>query len=55
MNRETLRNIGVNACRFVLAATFIFSGYVKAVDPIGTQYKINDYLAAVGLEGAVPG
>lgn len=54
MNRETLRNIGVNACRFLLAATFVFSGYVKAVDPIGTQYKINDYLAAVGLEGSVP-
>lgn len=55
MNRETLRNIGVNVCRLLIAATFIFSGYVKAVDPIGTQYKINDYLAAVGLEGAVPG
>ncbi len=44
----------MNTCRFILAATLVFSGYVKAIDPIGTQYKIHDYLAAVGLAGAVP-
>ena len=54
MNKETIKDIGVNVCRFVVALTFVFSGYVKAVDPIGTQYKLNDYLAAVNLEGAVP-
>ena len=36
-------------CRLILAATFIFSGYVKAIDPLGTQYKIQDYLVALGL------
>ncbi len=30
--------------RFILAAAFIFSGFVKAVDPLGFQYKIQDYL-----------
>ncbi|MFW5553283.1 MAG: MauE/DoxX family redox-associated membrane protein, partial [Prevotella pectinovora] len=54
MNKETIKDIGVNVCRFVVALTFVFSGYVKAVDPIGTQYKLNDYLAAVNLEGSVP-
>ena len=32
MNKETIKDIGVNVCRFVVALTFVFSGYVKAVD-----------------------
>ncbi len=47
-------HIIINICRLLLAGTFIFSGYVKAIDPLGTQYKINDYLAAVHLAGVVP-
>ena len=38
-------------CRFVLAVVFIFSGFVKAIDPLGTQYKIQDYLDAFGWTG----
>ena len=34
----------VNLCRLVVSLTFIFSGYVKAIDPLGTQYKLQDYL-----------
>lgn len=49
-----MRKAAVNICRLLLAVTFIFSGFVKAVDPLGTQYKIHDYLAAVGLVGYVP-
>ncbi len=41
----------VNLCRFILAGVFIFSGFVKAVDPLGTQYKLQDYAEAVGLAG----
>ncbi len=44
----------VNACRFLLGATFVFSGFVKAIDPIGTQYKLQDYISAVGMGGIVP-
>lgn len=43
-----------NVCRLLLSATFILSGYVKAIDPLGTQYKIKDYLEALSLYGVFP-
>ena len=49
-----MRKVAVNICRLVLALTFIFSGFVKAVDPLGTQYKIHDYLMAWGIGKMVP-
>ena len=44
----------VNICRLLLAVVFILSGFVKAVDPLGTQYKIEDYLKAMSLGGLLP-
>ena len=49
-----IKNVTVNMGRIVMAVTFIFSGYVKAIDPLGTQYKIADYLQAMGLVGYIP-
>ena len=49
-----MRKILVNIARLLLALTFILSGFVKAVDPLGTQYKINDYLSAMHLRTFVP-
>ncbi len=49
-----LRRVLVNVCRLILAVTFILSGFVKAVDPLGTQYKLNDYLAAMQLGTLLP-
>lgn len=34
--------------RTILGVVFIFSGAVKAIDPLGTVYKIEDYLKAFG-------
>ena len=49
-----MRKVIVNIARFLLAATFIFSGFVKAVDPLGTKYKIADYLTAMRLGAYAP-
>lgn len=38
-----------NICRFLLGAVFVFSGFVKAIDPLGSFYKIQDYLTAFGV------
>jgi len=49
-----VKKVLVNGCRLVLALVFILSGFVKAVDPLGTQYKIEDYLQAMHLGWALP-
>jgi uncharacterized membrane protein YphA (DoxX/SURF4 family) len=52
-NKTTSNNlpmkVAVNICRFMLGAAFIFSGVVKAVDPIGTQIKLSDYMYAFNM------
>lgn len=42
-NKKALHITG-SIARTLLALTFLFSGFVKAVDPLGTVYKIQDYL-----------
>ena len=42
--------IAVDVCRILLALTFVFSGFVKTVDPWGTGIKVGEYLAAFDMD-----
>ncbi len=39
-----------HVARLIIGLTFIFSGFVKVVDPWGTMIKVNEYLAIYGIE-----
>lgn len=50
MYSNQIRRFLSEISRWILGLTFLFSGFVKAVDPIGTVYKIQDYLIALHLD-----
>lgn len=42
-------NAVLTVCRLLVGALFIFSSFTKGVDPLGTKYKMLDYLAVYGM------
>ena len=54
---RSTRNVLVSVLQNFTGALFIFSGYVKAIDPLGTAYKMEQYFAefAATAEGAGAG
>lgn len=43
-----------NLFRILIGLVFIFSGFVKGIDPLGTVYRIEDYFIAFGIPWAIP-
>ena len=48
--KETIKIIS----KIIVAVTFIFSGFVKCVDPTGFAIKMEEYLVVFGLDFLVP-
>ena len=49
-------NVLTHITRLLVAVTFIFSGFVKLVDPLGSAYKFEEYFGAdvLNLEFLTP-
>ena len=45
----------VTLVRFLVGALFIFSGLVKAIDPLGLAYKMQEFFEAWAFGGFLPG
>lgn len=48
------RKAAVTVARVLLGLVFMFSGTVKAIDPVGTQIKFGDYIGGMGLGIGIP-
>jgi uncharacterized membrane protein YphA (DoxX/SURF4 family) len=49
-NKDTISKMLVETSRLLLGVVFVFSGFVKAIDPMGFEIKIGEYLAVWGMD-----
>lgn len=47
--RKSYDKPALTVCRLLVGALFIFSSFTKGVDPLGTKYKMLDYLSVYGM------
>ena len=48
--KERIKEFAAYVCRFLLGIVFLFSGTVKAIDPVGGAIKVGEYFTAFGLD-----
>lgn len=48
--RKIFLTLLTNVCRMALAAVLLVSGFVKAVDPMGAMYKLQEYVSSFELD-----
>lgn len=53
-SRNKFLKTATELSRLIVGITFLFSGFVKAVDPLGFTYKIQDYLISFNLTELFP-
>jgi uncharacterized membrane protein YphA (DoxX/SURF4 family) len=49
-----IKKIIVNICRILVGVLFIFSGFIKANDPLGFSYKLDEYFQVFHIEKFFP-
>ncbi len=59
MKKEQIKKNIDYCCRWIVGLVFLFSSFVKGVDPLGTSYKIQEYMTAwsigdITFEWALP-
>ncbi len=54
MTKSAILTSLLRISRLVFGVVFIFSGFVKAIDPLGSTYKFQDYFMAFGMEWLYP-
>lgn len=46
---KRFNGVAILLLRVLIGVLFLFSGFVKGVDPLGSAYKFSDYLGIIGL------
>ncbi|MFI3314212.1 MAG: hypothetical protein R3Y04_00910 [Rikenellaceae bacterium] len=54
MCRIANNSLLVNISRLIIGVLFLFSGFVKSVDPLGTAIKFEEYFSAFSMELLIP-
>jgi uncharacterized membrane protein YphA (DoxX/SURF4 family) len=54
MHKSKWVNVLLWISRVFFGIVFIFSGFVKAIDPLGSTYKFQDYFLAFGMDWLFP-